>query len=335
MVGSVVPEATDLMRVLIVTTPLPAPGRPTRMAPLARQIKSLQKLGFTMDVLEVTGRSGVKYVSSWPKLRALASQADLIHAHYGYCGWLARFQISKPVVVSFMGSDLLGATRRDGTIQPFSKVVVQLDRLFARTVDAVIVKSPEMADIVKPVRAHVVPNGVDTEVFRPMDAATAKSTLGWAVEKRYVLFPANPRNPRKGFPLTEATVAVAAARTGESLEIVALDKVDPHLVPLYMNACEAMVMSSFTEGSPNVVKEAMACNLPTVSVQVGDVAELLADVEGCAVCPRDPEAMGAQLADIVAHRRRSAGREGLMRKGLDLESVALRIKKIYEDLLAR
>ncbi len=321
------------MRVLIVTTPLPTPTHPNTMAPLARQIKSLRKLGIVMEVLEVRGDAGFKYLKLWPKFHALASDVDLIHAHFGYCGWLARLQAKKPLVISFMGSDLLGALRRDGSIKPLSKVVARMNRLFARTVDSVIVKSQEMADMVKPVHAHVVPNGVDVDDFRPMDPLKAKAALGWDVGKRYILFPGNPRNPRKAFPLAEATTAIASEQLGEALELVVLDRVDAKQVPLYMNACEAMIMASYIEGSPNVVKEALACNLPTVSVPVGDVAELLADVDGCKVCPRDADALGTQLAEFLRSGQRCAGRAALKRKKLDLESVSLRIKTIYEDVL--
>lgn len=321
------------MRVLIVTTPLPAPGRPNTMAPLQRQIKSLRDIGVELEVLEMHGRSGVKYLRTWPRFLSLARTVDLVHAHFGYCGWLGRMQFQKPLVVSFMGSDLLGAIDREHNVKPVSKVVVQINRWFSRTVDSVIVKSSEMADVLRPVRAEVVPNGVDLDDFRPIDQHEAKSALGWDPDKRYILFPGNPRNPRKGFPLAQATVDVAARQIGEELELVPLRRVPADQVPLYMNACQAMIMASHIEGSPNVVKEAMACNLPTVSVPVGDVTELLSGVERCSVHPRDPDALGTSLAVLLREGRRSGGREAVLRKGLDLKSIAHRIYGIYSALL--
>ena len=267
-------------------------------------------------------------------MRSLAASADLIHAHYGYCGWLARLQFQKPVVVSFMGDDLLGTPDASGRIRPLSRVVVELDRRLARVVDAVIVKSREMAAVVAPAEAEVIPNGVDLDAFRPVAPEEAKRRLGWDENKQYVLFAGNPANPRKAFPLARASVEAASKRIGEPLELVVLADVAPQRVPLYMNACAALVMTSFVEGSPNVVKEAMACNLPVVSVPVGDVTELLDDVERCAVRSRDPDALREALAGLVQQPIRSDGRAALQRKGLDLESVARRIVHIYGDVCA-
>jgi len=303
------------------------------MAPVSRQIESLRAIGAEVDVLAIKGVPKLKYLQALPSLRALARSVDLIHAHYGYCGWLARLQSSKPVVVSFMGDDLLGTPDAEGRLEPLSKLVVQVDRWLARTVDAVIVKSAEMAKVVAPVEAYVVPNGVDLQLFRPMDPYEARALLGWPEGKRYILFPGNPDIPRKGFPLAQAVVTRASKQMSEPLTLVPLKRVAPDQVPLYMNACDAMVMTSFIEGSPNVVKEAVACNLPVVSVPVGDVPELLDGVEGYTICPRDAEALTEALVSTLAGGQRVDGRAALKRKGLDLESVARRLMKIYADVL--
>lgn len=323
------------MRVLVVTAPLPTADNPNTMAPLARQIESLQTLGVHVDVLEIKGTSKVKYLQALPALRARARFADVVHAHYGYCGWLARSQFSRPLIVSFMGDDLLGTPDRRGRIDPLSKFVVQIDRWFARTVDAVIVKSAEMAKVVEPVKAHIVPNGVDMESFRPMNSQQAQALLEWSPKKRYVLFPGNPNNPRKQFSLAEAVVMRASEQMNEPLELVPLTGVEPDKVPLYMNACEAMMMTSIIEGSPNVVKEAMACNLPVVSVPVGDVPELLDGVKGYSVCPRDVGILSEALVCTLTNGRQVDGRSALKRKGLDLENVARRLIEIYKSVLAQ
>jgi glycosyltransferase involved in cell wall biosynthesis len=302
-----------------------------------RQIRSLREAGAQVDVLEVKGIKMLKYLQCLPMLHALAREVDLVHGHYGYCGWLARSQFGKPVVVSFMGDDLLGTPDDRGRVGALSKLVVQIDCRLARAVDAVIVKSAQMASVVARagVKAQVVPNGVDMQAFQPMEPCRARELLGWSQEKRYVLFPSSPDIPGKRFALAQAAVAGAAPRVDRPLELVKLWSVSPDKVPLYMNACNAMLMTSFLEGSPNVVKEAMACNLPVVSVPVGDVPELLEGVANCAICPRDPEALASALVDVLASSRRSDGRSAVVRKGLDQESVARRIMGIYEQVLAR
>ncbi|MDP8924340.1 MAG: glycosyltransferase family 4 protein [Chloroflexota bacterium] len=102
-----------------------------------------------------------------------------------------------------------------------------------------------------------------------------------------------------------------------------------------MNACDVLLMTSLWEGSPNVVKEAMACDVPIVSVPVGDVPELLDGVEGCAVRPRDPRALGDALVEVLARREHPPTRAALVRKGLAMESVARRVLGIYRDVLGR
>jgi glycosyltransferase involved in cell wall biosynthesis len=210
-----------------------------------------------------------------------------------------------------------------------------VDCWIARTVDAVIVKSAEMAKIIAPVKAHVIPNGVDLQTFRPLDTYEVKTLLGWAKSKRYVLFAGCPDEPRKGFPLARATVMNAATQMAEPLDLVPLWEIAPDRVPLYMNASDALLMTSFLEGSPNVVKEAMACNLPVVSVPVGDVPKLLAGVKGCVICPRQAEMLGAALVQVLRDGQRSAGRMALQRKGLDQESVARKIITVYEEVLTQ
>jgi len=157
--------------------------------------------------------------------------------------------------------------------------------------------------------------------------------LGWHDERPRVLFPGNPAIPNKGFPLARAAVSVAAAALGEPVEIVSLSGIAPRQVPLYLNACDAMVLASYTEGSPNAVKEAMACNLPVIAVPVGDVPELLSAVEPSAVCPRDAQALGAQLARVLTTSRRSNGIETIKARHLDLTSVAQRVAAVYEGVL--
>ena len=322
------------MRVLMVTPALPSAAQPNTMASVASQIKSLRALGVDVEVLEIKGAAKFKYLQSLPRLRALASRVDLLHAHFGFCGWLARCQFRKPVVVSFMGVDLLGTPDDKGRVKPVSRLVVRIDRWSARTMNAVIVKSEEMARVVKPVSAYVLPNGVDLDMFRPMDAQKARTLLQWPRGRRYILFPGDPDNPRKGFPLAQAAVARASQQIAAPLTIVPLKHVPPERVALYMNACDAMILTSFIEGSPNVVKEAMGCNLPVISVPVGDVPEQLARVEGCSVVPRDADALATALVATLVPDRRTNGREALMAKGLDLMTVARRLMEIYAHVLA-
>jgi glycosyltransferase involved in cell wall biosynthesis len=319
----------------MVTAPLPTASRPGTWAAVARQIDSIRSLGIEVEVLEIEGARGIKYLQALAHLKERSSRANVIHAHYGYCGWVSRLQRRKPVVVSFMGSDLLGVADASGRITASSRLVVEIDRRLARFVDAAIVKSRQMAQVLHPVVAHVIPNGVDLDAFQPIDRAAARGSLGWQDGKRCVLFPGNPALPNKGFPLAQAAVSVAASALGEPVEIIPLTGIAPRQVPLFLSACDAMLLASYTEGSPNAVKEAMACNLPVIAVPVGDVAELLSGVESCAVCPRDPQVLGSELARVLQTANRSNGHETIKARGLDLSSVAHRVAEVYDDVIQR
>ena len=326
------------MRVLVIVGGWPKPGHFVHTF-TKRQVESLQALGIECDLwnLEELASGWRKYLAGIGRVSTRIRQQpyDLIHAHFGYCGWVARSQFRQPVVVSFMGDDLLGTPDAMGRSKKHSRLIVQLNRWMARTVDAVIVKSPQMARVVAPIKADVVSNGVDLDLFQPIDARQARAQLGWSQDKRYVLFPGCADVPVKGFPQAQAAVRHTIEQVTEPVEMIKLCKVPPDKVPLYMNACDVLLMTSWHEGSPNVVKEAMACNLPVVSVAVGDVPELLSGMEEGIICPRDTKVLSAALTKVLSAPRRTNGRELLKRKGLDLESVARKVLDIYEDVLTR
>jgi glycosyltransferase involved in cell wall biosynthesis len=329
------------MRVLMVTPMLPdlgagdAPPSVATMASVARQVRSLETVGVEAEVLQIVGVPRLRYLQCYPRVLARSRAADVVHAHYGFSGWLARAQLGRPVVMSFMGTDVLGVPRADGSLKPSSRIATRVNRAFARSYDAVIVKSPEMAEAIAPVAAHVVPNGVDLDAFAPLPRAEARARLELEPGRRYVLFGGRPSNPRKGHALASAAVRHAAELLGEPIELLALDGVPAAQVPVYMSASEALLMTSLMEGSPNVVKEAMASDLPVVAVPVGDVELLLRDVRSCRVVPRDEAAVGAALVDTLRAGLRSNGRDVLRQRGLDSTSVARRILDIYRSVAMR
>ena len=130
-------------------------------------------------------------------------------------------------------------------------------------------------------RGAVIPAGVDTELFVPRERADARRALGWAPDRRYVLFPGSRRDPGKRADLFDAVLR-EARRTAPDLEGVSLEGFSRREVALVMNAVDVTLMTSDREGSPVTIKESLACMTPVVSVAVGDVAELIAGLPGCA-----------------------------------------------------
>jgi len=170
---------------------------------------------------------------------------------------------------------------------------------------------------------------VDLNAFRPLDRNEACKALGLDPEKKYVLFPYDPAEQRKRYDLIEASVAEAQSRN-PSVEILHVRGVPRERMPLYMNAADLLLLASVFEGSPNAVKEAMAVNLPVVSVDVGDVRELIGTTEGCFIVPREATAMAEKIVEVCRQPMRTRGREAIAR--LSIENVARQVVAVYAQV---
>jgi glycosyltransferase involved in cell wall biosynthesis len=322
-------------RVLVVTNLWPSEADPGYGSFVQAQMESLRPLGVEFDVLFIDGRaSRWNYLRAIPKLRRKLreNRYDLIHAHFGLSGLVARCQLRVPVLVSFMGDDVLGRPRSDGSITLYGRLLQISSFLLARVVRSVIVKSPEMKSRLRLESAQVIPNGVDLDLFRPMDTQEARRTLGLDPSRKYVLFPYNPGEPRKCFDVVQAAVLRARDQVPE-IEILQVYGMGRERMPLYLNAADVLVLASVFEGSPNAVKEAMAVNLPVISVPVGDVADLIGPTEGCALVPREPAAIAAKIVEVCSRGTRTRGREWISRLAMPI--VAEQIVEVYHRILGR
>ncbi|HSK41972.1 MAG TPA: glycosyltransferase, partial [Arenibaculum sp.] len=316
------------MKVLAVTNMYPRPGKEGWGAFVKSQVESLRAAGIDMDVLVIDGfRSKLEYLKAIPKLRRMCrgNRYDIVHAHYGLSGLAARCQFKVPLVVSYCGDDLYGHSDADGRAALTSLPWVHLHRLLSLVVDGVIVKSRGLNQRLPRPCGEIIPNGIDMSMFRPMDRAACRRELGLDPDAPYVLFPYAPDRPRKNYKLVEAAVGrMNRGRPPEKQEIRILTAhgLRHDLVPLYMNAADVLLLTSFWEGSPNVVKEAMACNMRVVSTDVGDVRELTAGVAGCRICEATVEAVTAATEEVLRDPRPSGGREAVSH--LTAERVAER-----------
>jgi glycosyltransferase involved in cell wall biosynthesis len=323
------------MRVLSISGPLPTDQRPGSLAPVARQIESLRRCRVSVTVVEITGRPKVKYLQAIPRMRRELADVDLVHAHFGYSGWVGLLQRRRPVVISFMGNDLLGTRRADGKTTWGSWVAIRANRIAARAADAVIVKSAGMAAVLGEMPVHIIPNGVDMEIFSPTDRIEARRSLGWPLDGLTVLFPGNPDFPNKGFELVKQAIERASEHLRIKIDLRVLWGVPPVIVPQMMSGSDVMVLASQSEGSPNVVKEALACELPIVATRVGDVPELLEGFRSCRLSERTAPAIAEALQTLLVARPPREGRALLLSRGLDQASVAQRIVRVYEFVLGR
>jgi glycosyltransferase involved in cell wall biosynthesis len=322
------------MRVLIVTAMYPTPDNPAFGSFVRTQVQSLERAGVAVEVLVLAGRfRKLIYPKGMVQLRQRLARnsIDLVHAHYGYVGIVARTQRKVPVVVTFHGDDLLGTIDERGRQTHRSKVVAASSRALSRYVDGVIVQSKEMSYKIAGTNVHVVPHEIDFDIFRPIPCAEARAALGLDPAKKFLLFASPPHIPVKRFPLAEA-VANELARRDRSIELLVVYRETQDRLSLYMNACDALVFSSFQEGSPNAVKQAMACNLPIVSTDVGDVRDVIEATPGCYVCDADVQAFAERLESVLRAGSRTDGRRAV--RHLSCSAVAQRVIAVYESALA-
>lgn len=327
--------ARKQIQVLMITSEWPAPGENVTAHFIKRQADFLTAAGVAVEVFPFKGaKNPLNYLKAWWQLQRKLrhEQYDLIHAQFGQSGLLALPK-RWPMIVTFRGSDLLGTVSdRTGRHLRASVIHQTLSRIVAARAEAVIVVSEHMkSQLHRSIQAHVIPSGIDFNFFRRTDKKVARQRLGLPLNEKLVLFVGRPTQARKRCHLAEQAMEILNTSTPARL-IVAWRV--PHTdIPLYMSACDALVFTSMQEGSPNVVKEALACDLPVVSVPVGDVAERLNGIDGCELCADErPETIAAALGRVLSRNGRIAGRESV--KALDENITTERVLNIYKSVLA-
>jgi glycosyltransferase involved in cell wall biosynthesis len=300
--------------VLVVTSGWPTDENETYCIFVSRQVDSLAALGVHADVLFVRGyRSALAYPLTAIRLMRWSlgrrHRYRLVHAQGGEAALAARFYWRAPLLVSYLGTDLLGFAYDDGKVARKRRLRTAMIRQHSRLASATITQSAEMEDTLpasaRP-RNTVLSNGVDVDLFAPAVREDARRELGWDEHARIALFAANPAVALKRFRLAEAAVD-HARRDLPDLELKVACGQPPDRIPLFMNAADCLIFTSASEGSPNVVKEAMLCNLPVVSTPVADVPEMLAGVTPSYLCDSEL-ALSKALVECLREPRRSNGR---------------------------
>jgi teichuronic acid biosynthesis glycosyltransferase TuaC len=285
------------MRVLHVTGAYPTEQNPSEGVFICTQVESLAKLGIDVDVCRLKGTGIGRYIKGIAEVRKAvrSRQYDIVHAHYMYSGWTARFATILPLVVSFMGNDVYGDCNEWGEY-PFSNRVLHglFSRLLSYATAHNIAKSAGLAKYLRAKTTSIISNGVDLDIFYPR--TVAKGEVGLKEDEQHVLFAGRPSmGGYKRYPLAEAAFELVR-KSSPSAQLITLDKRPQQDVARFLNAVDCLLLTSAHEGSPNIVKEALACNLPIVSVDVGDVAERIKEFEGCYIVPDEP----AFIAEAVA-----------------------------------
>ncbi|WP_265107874.1 glycosyltransferase [Halosolutus halophilus] len=302
------------MDVLALTTYDDAPFMDQQITALERRGVSFERLTVPGQVSASESRSPSDYLRYFPQvIREARNGYDLLHAHYGLTAPMALAQRRLPVVLTLWGTDL------NGPAGP-------LTRVCAPRCDEVVVMTDGMKRTLGS-DCTVIPFGIDLDLFRPRDRERARARVGWAADEHHVLFPYSPERTVKNYPRAKQIVAAVDHHVDRPVNLQVVHGVDHETVPTYMNAADALLLTSDSEGSPTSVKEALACNLPVVSLDVGDVRQRLAGVEPSRVATSDGELVRS-LVEVLERGDRSNGRAAAEKVS---QSVTIdRLLDVYE-----
>lgn len=291
------------------------------MSPIIqRQAESIEKAGIYIDYFKIVGKGLRGYLMNVIQLRRYlhAHQYDLIHAHYAYSSICMSLTLTRlPKVVSLMGSDIYES--------PVMKWIV---KYFIRYIwKQTIVKSKQMANYLNEKKVKVIPNGVNFQLFKP---ANTGEKIQSQKKTKSILFVANPTRPEKNYALANEAYQLL---NDKSVHLDVVYNVNHHQLLNYYQQADMLLLTSKWEGSPNVIKEAMACNLPIVSTNVGDVSEVIENTEGCYLASFEPGDVTAKIRLALNFGKRTNGRDKISH--LDSEFIAQKIITIYNECLKK
>ena len=326
---------------------------------IEEQITALQQNGVEIVRYGVTGKGIIGYLRELSALRRVirTERPDLIHAHYGLCGLLANLQRMAPVVTTYHGSDI-----NVPSVLRFSKIAIRLSayNIFVskRNIAIAIRRKDEEAKRLSG-KYELLPCGINLpEPWSELqNKLVGQLTLNQWVqsvlnkEVKNILFAGAFDNKVKDPELAKEAIALCNSAIGNGqwgmgingqspivnrpINLIELKGYNRDQVNALMYNCDMLLMTSKTEGSPQVIKEAMACGCPIVSVDVGDVAERTSGVEGCYIVPtREPKDIAQALLLAIAYEGKTNGREKVIEMGLSNEQVAEQLIEIYKQVLA-
>jgi glycosyltransferase involved in cell wall biosynthesis len=288
---------------------------------VTEQADALKKRGVEIDYFGIVGKGIPGYLRNRKRyIRKIKSfKPDLIHAHYGLSGLLANLQCKIPVVTTYHGTDI-----NNDKVFRFSKISIKLSAF------NIFVSEKNKLKAKQTTRQAVIPCGVDIALFKRQEKGIARERLGFSENEKIILFAGAFENKVKNARLAHQAVSLM----GNNIRLIELKGYSRNEVALLMSAADTLLMTSFTEGSPQVVKEALSSDCPVVSVDVGDVGEILNEIPGCFICRYDPEDIAGKLKEVF-NITNVKGRSHIMRLGLDSDNIANKILHIYQQIIKK
>jgi len=291
-----------------------------KIAPfILEQGESLVRIGVEVDYYPIVGKGLNGY---WENRKSYLEKIesfrpDIIHAHYGLSGLLANTQRKIPVVTTYHGSDI---NKLSLFLLSRMNMMLSAHNIFVSE------KNRSKSDL--KTNFSLIPCGVDTILFVPQSKSESRKLLGLEAEKKLVLF-----SSAFEISVKNSTLALSAVALLHDVQLIELKNYSREQVVLLMNAADVALMTSFTEGSPQFIKEALACNCPIVSVPVGDVPFVIDKIEGCFIASYDAIDIAEKIKMVLDNGMRTDGRKRIIELGWSTEKVAEKLLNLYREIL--
>ncbi len=333
------------MKVLVVSNMYPTSKHPFYGIFVREQVESLKAEGICVDVFFINGKeSRLNYFTSiiglCKKLRS--AHYDIIHAHHTYCIYtllIARMLVrnKSSLILTFHEGEVYEPWKLFVDGNDFIKNLVHLKwlkKIALNKVDVVITVDENLIQKLGfKGKVVVLPCGVDLNLFQPKDKISCREKIGFPVDKKIIFFPTSPqRNGQKGYGIVEESLKFISRK---DVTLVTGGNISHEDMPYYMSAADVVVQLSKYEASPMVIKEVMACNIPVVSTEVGDVRKVFGNSDGCYICQRNPQDVAKKIEEALQFNAETKGRNRLFEMVLGLNQISGQILQIYEQLIKK
>ena len=287
-----------------------------------QQGNALEKQGIQVFYYAVCGKGASGYFKSLSGLKKVIREydVDIVHAHYGLCGALAVMQRKVPVVITFHNGETL--TRTGKVLSSIASWFCAHRIFVAQHIHDKLFRTPRRYDI--------LPCGIELDQLSLIEKEVALSNMGLPQDCPNILFGGSFSNLRKNYALAKQALDILPNK----VNLIEMKGYNSKEVNLLYCACDMLLLPTKSEGSPQVVKEAMACNCPVVATRVADIPELLSGVDNCYVTSFDASEIADCIAKVLESGNRSNGRQKVVSMGLDNTVVAKKLVTIYEHILS-
>jgi glycosyltransferase involved in cell wall biosynthesis len=290
------------------------------------QTLALREEGIEVEIFPILGKGVIGYVKAAIKLNSFLKieKFDIIHAHYVLSALITIFQVKVPVIVTFIGNDI-----NEHKLRLLSRLTV------LRTAKAIIFVTAKLQKLSRcKKKSVVIQYGLNLDRFFPINKKEARNQLQWSENKKYILFASKFDRIEKNAQLAFDALNILKQQ-GLDCILIEFNRIKPEDLIFFYNASDVFLLTSLFEGSPQSLKEAMACNCPIVSTNVGDVEWVVGKTEGCYIASYDPLEVADKIKYSIEFGKKTSGRKRIIELGLDSKTIAKKISNVYYSTLSK